>query len=197
MKNKSIALFFVIIISGCTHFSAPYPEVTYHAFTQEIHEEAKAPKKELINIKLEPFSIARQFESPFFVYRVTEYTFETDFYNRFASFPALFFAEQLQHYLHTSYQFAFNPNYADCIISVHISELYVDYIDKKNPSAVISIDATVKEAKEKKVILAKSYKSTIKMETSNIKSIMPAFQKAEYEIMAELKKDLISLLSKK
>lgn len=130
--------------AGCSGLVRDFPEQNLFAI-----EAPRASREDSPGFKpgggllLRQFDIAAEFESSFFVYRVSDNRFANDYYNKFMVSPARMISDAFREALYGSGQFrplpASEPAHIDFRLSGKIIDLYADIQDPDQPRAVMSL----------------------------------------------------------
>jgi ABC-type uncharacterized transport system auxiliary subunit len=138
-------------LTGC-QFNRPQPRQTYHAFRPEaLQSPARAPTGEGSStryLRISRARIAAPYGSRAFQYRTGAAEFRPTYYDLWADDPGALLADELAHRLEQ--QNAWSVVFDDAApaagletLDVRCRELYADVTDPANPSAVITIRATL------------------------------------------------------
>jgi ABC-type uncharacterized transport system auxiliary subunit len=130
----------LLLLSACTSLNKPYPAKETFSFTTPAI--AKSPQRHDAVLRVERVVIAAPFDSPSFVYRLSESKYEPDYYREFVASPERLFTAEIVRSLAGANAFTtvIEPGAgidAKLRLATTISELYADFRDKSAPHAVI------------------------------------------------------------
>ncbi len=132
-----------IFLSGCSGIIRDFPET--HLFVIESPEiNASAEGFETgRGLLIRQFDISAEFESSFFVYKVSDNRFINDYYNKFMVSPARMISDAVRDALDGSVYFrqvpASEPDRIMYRLSGKITHLYADIQDPSHPRAVMAL----------------------------------------------------------
>lgn len=146
---------------------------------------------------LKTLQVAPPFDGRSFVYRTGEFSYERDAYAGFLGLPAEMLVAPVTELLHGDGCFsavvkmgsAARPN---TLIEININELYGDIRKSDSPSAVLTMQVILTDAKNGmpgKVILQKDYSRRIPMKSTAPEALMAAWNQAFVEIFADVASD--------
>ncbi len=143
--NLCCASFFLsALFSGCVSFERSYPDK--HYFVLDVGQGVK-PSNQTGNgvLEVSDMRISPRYESQSFVYRTSEASYESDFYNQFLIPPAALITEEVrkalvqsrifEHVINSSSQL--QPTYR---LEGMVNALYGDFRSNSPASAVIEIE---------------------------------------------------------
>lgn len=146
-KQSMVNIFLVFCFSflfACSGLQKP--SITKNYFDLNTH--TQGPKKYgLIRqgriLMIKELSIASEFDSHSFVYRMDQYKYTTDFYNEFVAYPAGLITEKISEKLYHSEYFSPFSTHRQQDVSFRlfgkITALYGDMQNRKSPEAVMGI----------------------------------------------------------
>jgi len=151
-------------------------------------------------LKIRRFSIAPLYETCEFVYRRTDLTFESDFYNRFFSTPAALITEQARTWLTESRIFAhvldnYSAAHFDCTLEASILTLHCDYRQKGDPRAIMEIQFTLIDENNvrRAAVFQKKYGAAVQT-VGGPENLVRGYTTCLTNILSQLEADLADLL---
>jgi hypothetical protein len=130
--------------AGCSGIVRDFPEQNLFAIeTPSPPRTADIRFGDKNGLLMRQFDIAAEFESSFFIYRVSANRFANDYYNKFMVSPARMISDAFREALYGSGHFrpvpASEPSDIDFRLSGRIIDLYADIQDPGQPRAVMSL----------------------------------------------------------
>jgi len=180
-------LMLVLLLSGCIANK-------YIEHKQYLLDVPDASKKARISYQCSLFVDRVTAISPFdrldFLYRIKSGGYLIDYYHGFFALPAGQFDEILKASLKKHAHF--NSNYDKLIIpsyrlAVELAELYADYRDHNNPTAVVAMRFVLTKSVEDKVIVVvdKLLRSSIYLKAKNTESLLQGWNNGIRNIMQQ------------
>ncbi|MEM7181884.1 MAG: hypothetical protein AAF518_13285 [Spirochaetota bacterium] len=121
-----------------------FPKKQYYIIEPKYSSSKKSDTK-ISSIRVVKFRISKLYENKGFVYKKSDVSFDSDFYNEFLISPSQLITERVEDWLlrtgligQTASRTRFVE--AEYILEGYIHSLYGDFSDKKNPQAVLGID---------------------------------------------------------
>jgi hypothetical protein len=143
---------------------------------------------------------APAFERKSFIYRRSENTFVSDFYNEFFSAPGVMLRENLIAWLGDSgifeYVVATSDADPDWILESRLEALYGDGRKQEHLSAVVSLQITLLDASDAKrpIVMQQSYEAVRELADKNPENYLHSVEAALVSIFGELEADLRELI---
>lgn len=138
-----VALLAVVFLSGCAGIIRDFPETRLFVLETPDADETGAGFQTGRGLLIRQFDIAAEFESSFFVYKVSDNRFTNDYYNKFMVSPGRMITDAVRDALDDSVLFrlvpAGEPDRIDFRLSGKITQLYVDIRNPEQPEAVMAI----------------------------------------------------------
>ena len=129
--------------SGCSGIIRDFPETRLFVLETPDVDETGAGFQTGRGLLIRQFDIAAEFESSFFVYKVSENRFTNDYYNKFMVSPGRMISDAFRDALDDSVLFRLvpsgEPDRIDFRLSGKITHLYVDIRNPENPQAVMAL----------------------------------------------------------
>ena len=190
------ALGFVV---GCVSVEKSYPDKRYFVLEANRNESAANPKASGV-LLVSSLRVSPRYEGRSFVYRRSEASFESDFYNQFLVSPAALLTEEVrravsqaqvaQHVIGTASQL--EPTH---VLEGTIDALYGDFRDVNAPKAVLEMEFFLsKESPTKaEIVTRKRYVKSMAVNGRAPEALVKGWNDALNEIVATLIADLKSV----
>jgi cholesterol transport system auxiliary component len=195
----------LVFLSGC--LSRSYPEK--QRFILEPQRESlppvgAAPESSAAaeTLRVDRVRVDPLFERKGFVYRVSEETLTSDFYNEFFGPPGTVIRKSIARWLSESTLFGnvldpSTPGEADWLLEGDVTLLYADLRSESKPKAVLEIQFSLLDvAPSYEVVFEKRYSVTTDAESTTARAITNAWSKSLAEILSGLEADLGNHLRK-
>ncbi len=144
IRTKWIFIFLSLyLMAGCTNIRNKSPEKNIYRVQAQSRMAASNTLEKGEGLLVKRFSISPEFETTFFVYRLSPTRFTTDFYNNFMTSPARMITEVIQEDLWASP--LFSPVLAQTMADIHfqlggkVLAFHGDIQDTKQPRAIVTI----------------------------------------------------------
>jgi cholesterol transport system auxiliary component len=195
---SGIALF-VLFCSGCVSLERSSPE--RHYFVIELPQRANSPElsSELI-LSVGNMRISPRYADRSFVYRTSDTSFESDFYNQFLTSPDTMISEELRKGLAASRQFKYvlgpadaqQPNY---VLEGSVNALYGDFRKPSQPAAVLELEFFLysDNSNNSGLVAQKRYLKSVPMNERSPEALVKRWDQALQEIISALAADLNSM----
>jgi ABC-type uncharacterized transport system auxiliary subunit len=132
-----------LFLSGCSGIVRDFPETRLFVIETPELNEAVAAFETGKGLLIRQFDISAEFESSFFVYKVSDNRFTSDYYNKFMVSPGRMISDAVQDVLDSTVFFrqvpVSEPDRIDFRLSGKITELYVDTQNPEHPRAVMAL----------------------------------------------------------
>lgn len=143
--NRIIIILITLVVGYCS--LAPkkqFPQKKYFIL-QPAEEKIKKYPKKLTSLRVVKFRISKLYENKGLVYKKSDVSYDSDFYNEFLIPPTQLLTERVEDWLLKSgmvEQTAGRTRFleAEYILEGYIHSLYGDFTDKQNPRAILGID---------------------------------------------------------
>jgi len=187
-----------LMLMGCGQSS--YSKRLYILDTNRQPEPGQAESHATLEVR--SFTIDSAFAGKGFVYRKSEYQYESDFYNQFLISPAIMVSEQTRHWLTRSGIFErinvpgsqLDSTY---ILEANITALYADVRDKSSPRAVMELRAFLidNDKNPESVVLGETYRASSSLRSDTPDAFVEALDKCLVEVLTNLENDLKKVLA--
>lgn len=133
-----------LFAAGCSGIVRDFPEQNLFTISApRASEEIAGTFKDGIGLLMRQFDISSEFESSFFVYKVSDNRFTNDYYNKFMVSPARMISDAVREALYGSAFFRSVPVIEPAMIHFRlqgkITHLYADVTNPKQPRAVMAL----------------------------------------------------------
>ena len=192
-----IALF-VLFSSGCVSLERSSPE--RHYFVIELPQSANSsePASDLI-LSVGNMRISPRYADRSLVYRTSDTSFESDFYNQFLTSPDTMISEELRKGLAAARQFKYvlgpadaqQPNY---VLEGSVNALYGDFRNPSQPAAVLELEFFLynDNSNNSGLVAQKRYLKSVPLNERSPAALVKGWDEALQEIVAALSADLKS-----
>ena len=137
------ALLAGVLLSGCSGIVRDFPETRLFVIETPDVDGTGTGFQSGRGLLIRQFDIAAEFESSFFVYKVSDNRFTSDYYNKFMVSPARMISDAVRDALNDSQKFRLVPaselSRIDFRLSGKITHLYVDIRNPEAPKAVMAV----------------------------------------------------------
>jgi len=181
-----------VVVTGCTGLSKSYPERNYYMFDLP-PVTVKYPRVKGATAEISRFNVSPGSDGKEFIYRRSEYDYESDFYNQYFRPPGAMLTEVTGRWLQETGPFedvfgAVTQAYANYFIEGNVVRIYGDY--RSSPKAVMEIQFVLLQyttdssyEDNTKVLFAKNYSSEIPIASATATSLMQGWNTALGEIL--------------
>ena len=161
------AVIFVLFpfLTGCLNLERSYPEKKYFVLDASRDGEVESFQTGA-TLAVRRFQISPQFEGKSLIYRLSDSSYESDFYNEFFVPPVSLLTEEVHQWIRGSglFQHTVDPSsYLEpsYILEGSITALYGDYRESTTPKAVLEIHFFLlhQVSESYKIIFQKQYRS--------------------------------------
>lgn len=204
MKNNrfisfSAVLLTFVFVTGCTGLSKSYPERNFYMF-QLPPVTVKYPRVKGAIAEISRFNVSPGSDGKEFIYRKSEYDYESDFYNQFFRPPGAMLTEVTGRWLLETGPFedvfgAVTQAYANYFIEGNVVRLYGDF--RSSPKAVMELQFVLLQYTndssyddDTKIVFAKNYSSEIPIASATPKDLVNGWNTALGEILNAFLADL-------
>ena len=138
-----LILLLSLCLGGCSGIIKDFPETNLFAIAPPQSTGETGTHHTGKGLLVRQFDISPEFESSFFIYKISENRFSGDYYNKFMVSPARMITDAVKEALYTSAFFrpaaASAPSAVDYRLWGKIISLYADVRDPENPRAVMAL----------------------------------------------------------
>ncbi|MEE4364018.1 MAG: hypothetical protein V2J08_08785 [Desulfotignum sp.] len=139
----------ILCLAGCTGIIKDFPEPNQFAIAPPRIPGEAGSHDTGKGVLIRQFDISPEFESSFFIYKVSDNRFTGDYYNKFMVSPARMITDAVKEAIYSSVFFRPAPASAPSAINYRlwgkIISLYADARDPKNPRAVMAVRLTLEQ----------------------------------------------------
>ena len=192
----SVSLIYLALVSsGCTALTDTGEAKKYYVIEfSRSAEPVKIPSDKVL--KVMRFDSTRSYRGHEFIYKVSDNQYESDYYNKFFISPVSMISEQTRQWLSDSGMFKGVVDQsssvdADYYLEAYISKLHADFTGTEY-LAIIEIQFVVLDYRSEMpaMVFSGSYESNVPLKHNTPQEIVTSYNKAGYEILARLEKDL-------
>lgn len=189
----------LLVVVGCSGTGRTPAAKRYYALELQRQGQTYQPKGDTI-LEIRPFAMSPVFAEKEFVYRTSQFRYESDFYNQFVSDARLQIAEQTRRWLSDSKFFSSVAPPGSTLEPTHILEggivsLYSDFRNKSDAHAVMEIEFFLIDVKSSsaKVLFSKLYEARASTGQAKVENIILAYNQCLEQILRDLEVDLQKL----
>ncbi len=198
-KTDRLSIFLAVLVfanAGCVSLKQPAPNIHTYAFDLSRPVSAGEAAGKKIDLSIERLSIAAQFDSLLFVYRVGDYEYKRDYYYRFLAKPQVMMTQEAQSWFVQapyveSLSAAHSKSSSDYRFKGNIQELYGDFRDNNQLKAVLTMQFVLIPPEQAREAFVKVYTQSIAMKDKSATELMAAYNTALFEILKEFEGDLL------
>ena len=191
------ALLFALVC-GCVNLERSYPDK--HYFVLEvggIGQPSNQPGKGILEVS--EMRVSPRYADPNFVYRLSETSYEADFYNQFLIAPAALVTEEVRKALIQSAIFEFVVSPSNQLPSTYrlqgtVNALYGDFRNNNAASAVIEIEffLTRQASNPNEIAVAKRYSKSVPLTARSPEALVKGWDEALGAVLTSFIADLKS-----
>lgn len=178
--------------SSCISTEKAQPERRYHLI--EAERRGAAAEKTDLTIRVRRFRVSPRFDARNLVYRHSDTSYESDFYNEFLTDPASMFTESVRKWLSQSGRFAsvLDPSASleeDLVLEGYVQSLYGDF--RSTPAAVLELQVyLIKRGGGKdSIVFQKLYTRAAPVPAKSTDALLKGYSEALASILSELESD--------
>lgn len=189
----------MLLSAGCVGVERSYPDKRYFVIAAAENIGAANPGVEdpkgvllVYNLRVSP-----RYEGRSFVYRRSESSFESDFYNQFLVYPGAILTEEVRKGLAAAGMFQAVIGGASQLAPTHILEgsvnaLYGDFRDAGSPKAVLEMEffLTRDTPANADIVVHRRYSKSVPVNGGSAEALVRGWSQALNEILAGLVADL-------
>ena len=214
MKKATIIIFTAIALFGCSGLEKKFPK--RNLFVIEAGSIKSEPYKSINSSKIKEldktggktglivrqFTILPEFDSNYFIYRISQNQYIYDYYNNFIISPSSIITDDIGRILYDSPYFKrVEPNESEDIkyrLWGSIIDLYGDMQNKNNPEAVMTIRLVLEKniGIGFKSVINKVYPAKVIFAQGGAKGLVDAWGECLKRIMSNFYKDFINSTGK-
>jgi cholesterol transport system auxiliary component len=186
------AIFICLVLGGC---KTTLKECDAFMLDVERPKVLAAADNELV-LRVDSFSALSPYKYKDMVYRKGEMEYETDYYHQFLIQPEDMIMRAAFDWFSAAGLFGDvvrwdNTSQASHSMKGYITSLYGDFQDESSFSAVVEIEITFVDLRQKKpqIVLEKTYRSKVGFESRQARSLVQSYGKCLEEIFTKLESD--------
>jgi cholesterol transport system auxiliary component len=183
------------LLFSCVSIERSYPDKRYFVLDISLKESPQDPADSGI-LQMASARVSPRYADRNFVYRRSDTSFESDFYNQFLISPAALVTEELRRELSQAGLFKFVVGSANPLAPTHTMEtmvntLYGDFRDLKAPKAVIEMEFFLtQEASPSGIVFHKLYQRIVPVQERNPEALVRGWNQGLESISGSLVSDL-------
>ena len=190
-------LTFLLLFPGCVALERSYPDKHFFVLEIEAVKPVNAPGHGVLQIS--SVRISPRYEGKNFIYRLSDTSYESDFYDEFLIAPATLIAEELvkgltraelfQHVIDSSNQLP--PTHT---LEAAVTALYGDFRNSGAPKAVLEMECFISKstAGKSEIVVQKRYAKAVALEGRSPDALVKGWNRALEAILTDLIADLKS-----
>jgi len=192
------ALVLLMLAAACVGIEKSYPDKRY--FVLEAKNKVNPPKAPVSGVlQIAAVRVSSRYQDKGFVYRLSESSYESDFYNQFLVAPAALLGEEIRQGLARTQIFPHVINASSQLEPTHVLEsvvdaLYGDFRDPGAPKAVLEMEFFLRKesASKAEIVAAKRYAQVVAVAARSPEALVQGWNEALAAILNALAADLKS-----
>ena len=202
LRPRSAAFLLCLFLSGCVSLDRSYPDK--HYFVLQINRDGE-PSNETADgiLEVSDIRISARYEGHSFVYRISDASYESDFYNQFLIAPAALVTEEVRKGLAQSRVFEYVINSSSQLQPTHrldgiVNTLYGDFRNISASRAVLEIEFFLSKQLPTgtEIVMNKRYSKTVPLSGRSPEALVKGWDEALDGILTSLIADLKSANSR-
>lgn len=188
--------------AGCLRLERERPEKRHYLIEAKREGESHPASAGRGMLHLRRFNVNQAFESPSFVYRTGESSWEADYYNAFFVSPDVMLSEQVSRWLRQSGLFSRvatrgSQVRADYLLEGNVISLHGDYRDPGRPEAVIEIEILLLRDNrgDAEILSQGEYRVREPVGGDRVEDLVAAWGRALASVLREAESDLADALA--
>ncbi len=200
MKTAARTIFYSLLslLAGCISMEKNYPDKRYFVLSAAGGGAAANPGFNGV-LLVSGLRVSPRYEGKSFVYRRTEASFESDFYNQFLISPGAILTEEVRRGLARAQVFQFVVGSSSQLDPTHVLEgtidaLYGDFRDAGSPKAVLEMEFFLSRESPAKadIVAQKRYSKSVAVNGNSPEALVKGWNDAFEAILSSLVADLKS-----
>ena len=202
LKQGSASFLLCLFFSGCVSLDRSYPDK--HYFVLEVNRDGP-PSNQTANgiLEVSDIRISPRYEGQSFVYRISDASYESDFYNQFLIAPAALVTEEVRKGLTQSRIFEYVINSSSQLQPTHrldgiVNALYGDFRNISASRAVLEIEFFLSKQLPTgtEIVMNKRYSKAVPLSGRSPDALVKGWDEALDGILTSLIADLKSANSR-
>ena len=203
MKTIRVKLRYLWLLSGlllfaCVNLERSYPDK--HYFVLEVSPKGQPSTRTVKGVlAVSDMRVSRRYEGQSFVYRLSETSYEADFYNQFLIAPTALITEEVRKAVAHARVFEHVISSSTDLESTYklqgvVNSLYGDFTDANAPRAVIEMQffLTKKTPAGEEIVMAKRYMKSVPVSARSPDALVKGWDTALEDILSSFSADLKS-----
>jgi cholesterol transport system auxiliary component len=189
-------LLLCVFCPGCVSFERSYPEIRYFVIAVSERSSQSNPGGEGV-LALDHLRVSPRYSEKYFVYRISESGYESDFYNQFLTAPDLLIGEELRRGLAATEVFKYvigpsNQQPANYFMEGSVNALYGDFRNLNAPAALLELEFFLHndDRASPGIVLHKRYLKSVPINARSPEALVKGWNEALSEIISSLAADL-------
>lgn len=198
LKLRYLWLLSCILLFSCVNLERSYPEKHYFALEINPKEQPSTGTVKGV-LAVSDMRVSQRYEGQSFVYRLSETSYESDFYNQFLIAPAALITEDVRKALAQSQVFEHVISASTDLEATYrlqgvVNSLYGDFSNANAPRAVIEMQffLTRKTPTGEKIIMAKRYRKSVPVSARSPDALVKGWDTVLEDILSSFCADLKS-----
>lgn len=194
-RTAVLTAFLGITLTGCSLKQAVPAKKTFLLNAVRTGEPQPGGSGAILRVR--EVHVAPAFEGRGFVYRLSEFGYESDFYHEFLTSPRNLIAGQLQSWVGASKLFRNviplgAAGGATQLISANVSALYGDFRDASAPKAVLALEIVVSpdSGADSDILFHKAYRREVTIASRDAEALAKGWSQALTQILETLETDM-------
>jgi cholesterol transport system auxiliary component len=201
MKKASVKLgaapvLLCVLFSGCVNLERSYPDKHYFALEANRFAKPSAQTGDGI-LEVAELRVSPRYDGQSFVYRISEASYETDFYNQFLIAPAALITEEVRQGLTQERIFAYVINSSSQLQPTHrlegtVNALYGDFRNVEASRAVLEIEFFLSRPNPagSEIVMNKRYSQSVALSGRSPEALVRGWNQALDAVLGALVADL-------
>ncbi|MGE5302952.1 MAG: ABC-type transport auxiliary lipoprotein family protein [Alphaproteobacteria bacterium] len=188
-KPRHLSLLCCVLLCACVNLERSYPDK--HYFVLDVSLKPPSTTRAVKGVlAVSDVRASRRYEGQSFVYRLSDTSYESDFYNQFLIAPAALITEEVRKALAQAQVFEhvissstdWEPSYR---LQGVVNSLYGDFTDTQAPRAVIEMQffLTKKTPDGEEIVMAKRYLKSVPLSARSPDALVKGWDTALEDIL--------------
>ena len=196
LKPRRLAVLLFALVCGCVNLERSYPDKHYFVLeVGRVAQPSSQPEKGVLEVS--EMRVSPRYADPNFVYRLSETSYESDFYNQFLIAPSALVTEEVRKALAQSGAFEYVISASTELRSTYrlqgtLNALYGDFRNSNAASAVVEIEffLTKQASNPNEIAIAKRYPKSVPLSGRSPEALVKGWDEALGAILASFIADL-------
>ncbi len=182
----------LLCVFGCISTERAHPERRYHLV--EAERAGAAGEKTDVMLRIRRFRVSPRFDSRNLVYRNSDTSYESDFYNEFLADPGSMLTESVRKWLAASGRFkaVLDPSASldeNLVLEAYVQSLYGDF--RAAPAAVIELQVYLvrRGSAQDTIVFQKLYTKVTPVTAQTTDALLKGYSQGLAALLSELESD--------